>query len=702
MRHDPARRATIAGAPEHGQAQRGCRRSALLLDRLESRAKVKGEWSAKPPRTKTRNRLSVKSSRASVGTEDALRLVVQGTVSETGVEFFRALVRNLAAAMGTAGAWVTEYLPEAGRLRAHAFWLEGQFVEGFEYAIAGTACAPVVESKRLVHIPDRLIELFPGDPDVVKLHAVSYLGVPLLDIHGEVMGHLSVLDTKPLPAEPRLVSLFEVFAARAAAESRRLRTEQQVRAREEQLSALLDGAMDAIVVLDAAGTMTRVNPAAEQLFGCASEDLLGENLRGFLPAESAAQLDTFVKALEAGPNGRGQLWIPQAFVVQRWDKSVAPTEATLSRFVNRGQTFHVVILRNVLERLAAERRIEMLTAEAEYLRDTARTFAGMGELLGTSPAMQGLCSSLQRVAATDATVLILGETGTGKELIARSIHEASARKRQPLVRVNCAAIPGTLMESEFFGHERGAFTGAAARREGRFALADGGTIFLDEVGELPLDLQAKLLRVLQEGEFEPLGSARTRKVNVRVVAATNRDLGALVSAGKFREDLFYRLNVFPLRAPPLRERGADVVLLARAFVERFARRMGRRVGPLHPDDLRRLREYSWPGNVRELQNVIERAIILSTGARLDLARAMPETVAAALPTAPPADAEAPRILTAPELEAFERANIERALAACGGKVSGENGAAQRLGLAPSTLSSRMKALGIGRRADAAA
>ena len=633
--------------------------------------------------------------------DDALRLVVQGTVSETGAEFFRALVRNLASVMGTAGAWVTEYLPEARRLRALAFWLQGAFVENYEYAIAGTACAPVVESKRLVHIPDRLIELYPGDADVVKIHAVSYLGVPLLDVHDEVMGHLSVLDTKPLPAEPRLISLFEIFAARAAAESRRLRTEQEVRTREEQLSALLDGAMDAIVVLDAAGAMARVNPAAERLFGCTSEDLLGENLRDFLPADSAAQFDVFVKELDARPNGRRHLWIPQRFPVQRWDKSIVPAEATLSRFVNRGQTFHAVILRNMHERLAAERRIELLTAEAEYLRDSARNLAGLGELLGHSPAMQALFTSLQRVAATDATVLIHGETGTGKELIARSIHEASARKPQPLVRVNCAAIPGTLMESEFFGHERGAFTGATAKREGRFALADGGTIFLDEVGELPLDLQAKLLRVLQEGEFEPLGSARTRKVNVRVIAATNRDLGAMAAAGSFREDLFYRLNVFPLRVPPLRERGADVALLAGAFIERFARRMGRRLDPPHPDDLRRLQDYPWPGNVRELQNVIERAIILSTGSRLDLSRALPEGVAPAPPTGAAAQAGAVRILTAQDLQALERANIERALAACEGKISGENGAAQRLGLAPSTLSSRMKALGIFRHAPAA-
>jgi transcriptional regulator with GAF, ATPase, and Fis domain len=321
----------------------------------------------------------------------------------------------------------------------------------------------------------------------------------------------------------------------------------------------------------------------------------------------------------------------------------------------------------------------------------------MGDMIGSSRAMKSLFESLRRVAATDATVLITGETGTGKELIARSIHEASPRKDMPLVRVNCAAIPGTLIESEFFGHERGAFTGASTKREGRFALADGGTIFLDEVGELAMELQAKLLRVLQEGEFEPLGSSRTRKVNVRVVAATNCDLAAMVADGKFREDLFYRLNVFPLKVPPLRERGNDIGLLAKAFVARFARQMGRRVEPLDADDLQRLQDYPWPGNVRELQNVIERAIILATGGRVNLQHALPAAQLSA--PVPESSVETPvtRILTAAEMEDFERSNFKRAVAACNGKIAGEGGAAQLLGMPPSTLASRMRALGIPRK-----
>src|SRR6185436_4888373 len=239
-----------------------------------------------------------------------------------------------------------------------------------------------------------------------------------------------------------------------------------------------------------------------------------------------------------------------------------PADATLSRFENRGQVFHTVILRNADDRLAAARQIESLTGQTEYLRAEIRSLHNFDEIIGKSAALRAVLREVEQVAVTDAAVLIQGETGTGKELFARAIHAASKRRNQPLVTVNCAAIPATLIESEFFGHEKGAFTGATTRREGRFELADGGTIFLDEVGELPLELQSKLLRVLQEGTFEPVGGSITRRVNVRVVAATNRDLAREVKEGRFRQDLFFRLNVFPLSLPPLRERPEDIPALA--------------------------------------------------------------------------------------------------------------------------------------------
>ncbi len=629
----------------------------------------------------------------------ALRLVVEGTAAETGVDFFRALVKNLALSLGTLSAWVTEYLPREQRLRAFAMWLDGKYVEHYEYPIAGTACEDVVEQRKIIHIPERLIELFPLDSDLVPLSAVSYLGAPLVDADGTVMGHLGVLDDKPMPRDERAMALFRIFAARATAEHRRLKVEQQLAAREEQLSAVIETAMDAILVLDESLQVTQINEAAQRLFGCAAEELLSVNMREFLVPESAARLVRFTRELEERSGGQRQLWVPQDFVVRRRDHSVFPAEVTLSRFESRGLRFFTIILRNVDERQEAERQIQLLTRETEYLREAMRELPGHEGLLGRSDCMRSVGAAIKQVAGTDSTVLIAGETGTGKELVARSIHQSSARANKPLVLVNCAAIPANLIESEFFGHERGAFTGAVNRREGRFALAHGGTLFLDEIGELPLELQAKLLRVLQEGEFEPLGSSRTVKVDVRVIAATHRNLRQMAASGEFREDLFFRLNVFPIRIPPLRERGRDVELLAEEFVRRFSRRMGRRIVPLSEELLGLLRSYDWPGNVRELQNVIERAVILTSSGELQLQRAMAGFMNPGVPAegaATPAEAAPSRVLTADELQKLERNNLIRALESCRWRIAGENGAAQLLGVPASTFSSRMKALGIRR------
>jgi transcriptional regulator with GAF, ATPase, and Fis domain len=392
--------------------------------------------------------------------------------------------------------------------------------------------------------------------------------------------------------------------------------------------------------------------------------------------------------LDRKPAGERSAWIPGGLRARRADGVPFPAEATISAYESGGRRRYALILRNVQERLESERRIASLTAEAEGLRREISELQGLGDILGSSAPMRRMLEDLRQVAATDASVLILGETGTGKELVARAVHDLSARKAKPLVKVNCGAIPAPLIESELFGHEKGAFTGATGRREGRFAMADGGTIFLDEVGELPTDLQVKLLRVLQEGQFEPVGGDRTRSVDVRVIAATNRDLEGMMREGRFRQDLYYRLNVFPLRVPPLRERDEDVTLLARAFAGKFAGRLGRALAPLTAEDAARLRRYEWPGNVRELQNVMERAVITAREGRVNLDRALPE------PAAAPETAS--RILTASELESLERRSIEAALEAAGGKVAGPNGAAERLGVPPSTLSSRMKALRISR------
>ena len=627
-----------------------------------------------------------------------LRFLVEGTASETGSEFFRALARNLSEALQTCGAWITEYLPETRRLRALAFWLNGGFLEQYEHAIDGTPCQAVIETKSRAHFPERLLEFFPTEPDLAALGAASYMGTPLLDADGTLLGHLAVLDNRPMPAEPHLYELFDLFAVRAVAELRRLRAEATRREREAQLSLLLDTAMDAILVLDAEFKITRLNPRARELFNCTDEDLPGKNFLDLLSSTAAVKFSTLAKGLQARP-GERPLWLPEGLEAIRWDKMPVPAEAAISCYLYNGVAYYTVFLRSISERLEAERRIRLLVEEAESLRAVVGEAPGEMGIIGRSMRIRSVCNLIRQVAPADATVLILGETGTGKELVARAVHDASARRGKALVRVNCAAIPESLIESEFFGHEKGAFTGATARRDGRFAQADGGTLFLDEIGELPLDLQAKLLRVLQEGEFEPLGGTKTRKVDVRVIAATNRSLEDEISDGRFREDLYYRLNVFPIRLPTLQERGDDIFLLAEAFLRRFAERMGRRFEELTDEDKQLLTAYSWPGNVRELQNVIERALILSSGRKLDLSRAVPqadgreqaETAAASLTSSQPE-----KVLNFVELQALEKRNLLRALETCGWKISGVNGVSALMGLPPSTVSSRMKALGIRR------
>ncbi|MGH7827751.1 MAG: sigma-54-dependent Fis family transcriptional regulator [Candidatus Binatia bacterium] len=630
----------------------------------------------------------------------ALRTILEGTANETGERFFAALVENLARALNTHGAWGTEYIQECRRLHALAFWMDGQWIQDYEVDIAGTPCEQVIDTANLVHFPDNLLELYPDDPDVKEVGAVSYMGMPLKDVDGRILGHLAVIDRRPIPEEPRVLALFSIFAARATAEMRRLRAEKQVREREEKLRGLFDSAMDAVIEFDQNLKVTRMNPAAAQAFHCEAQQVMGEDFSRLISEQSQKKLRTLIHELGAGNPGRRSLWIPGGLQALPVGGKEFPAEATLSRFEIERQSFYSVILRNINERLEADRKIHSLAAEAEYLREEIKSLFGFDAILGQSEALKRVLEDIEQVAVTDTTVLILGETGTGKELIARAIHGASRRRDKPLITINCAAIPAALMESEFFGHEKGAFTGATQRREGRFALADHGTIFLDEIGELSLDLQAKILRVLQEGEFAPVGSSHTKKVDVRVITATNRDLNQAVRDGGFREDLYYRLNVFPIQVPPLRERDDDIVLLASAFATKFAQRIGRRIEPLSEQCKTRLKAYAWPGNVRELQNVIERAVITSRDGCLNLDRALPDTGGPAIPEKRPAEATAPetskRILQIRDLQRLERENILRALESTDWRVAGKDGAAALLGMNPSTLNSRIRAFKITR------
>jgi PAS domain S-box-containing protein len=625
--------------------------------------------------------------------ETLMHHLLEGTSSKTGGEFFQALVHAAAQALDVAGVWVTEYLPEERVLRSLSFWLNGEFVKHFEYKIQGTPCELVVDQARVVHYPERIIELFPEDPDLVKLNAVSFVGVPFTRSDGRVIGHLAAVDTKPMKLTPELESAFQIFAARAGAEFRRIRAEAKIRESEMRLSRLFESAMDAIFELDEDFSIQRANGSAVALFGAPGKMLTDQKLPELLAPASAQKLAAVAKELDS--ECQRYAWVPGGLDARKADGSTFAAEATVSQFEVNGQRRYSLILRNVQDQLAAENRLRELQEEAAYLWSEINELQYGSEILGNSPAIREMITAIHQVGPTPATVFVSGETGTGKELVARAIHKASNRAGKAFIRVNCAAIPAALSESEFFGHERGAFTGAATRRTGRFELANGGTIFLDEVGEMPMELQPKLLRVLQEGEFEPVGSSQTRKVDVRVIAATNRDLAEEVASGRFREDLFYRLHVFPIAVPPLRDRGSDVEMLADDLLKRNCKRMGKALLELTADCLRRLRSYHWPGNVRELENVIERAVIIARDGHLNLRDVLPlenlhtgrnrkNSVGVA------------ELQTKDDLREAEKATLTRALEESKWKVSGLQGAAQKLGIPPSTLSSRMKVLGIQR------
>jgi predicted ATPase/transcriptional regulator with GAF, ATPase, and Fis domain len=520
--------------------------------------------------------------------EQTLRSIMEGTAAVTGGDFFASLVRHLSEALQVRYAFITECREQVKvKARMLAFWQGNRLGDNVTYDIAATPCLDVLAG-RTCYYPNGVQHLFPNDKDLADLQADGYLGIPLTNAAGTVIGHLAVLDDKPMTATPPQLSLLNIFAARAGAELERHHAEAELRA-----------ALDEV-----------------------------------------------------------------------------------------------------------ERLKNQLHAENVYLQEEIRAEHNFDEIIGNSPALLKVLQQVEQVAPTDATVMILGETGTGKELIARAIHNRSPRTHRPLVKVNCGAISAGLVESELFGHTRGAFTGALDKRTGRFELADGGTLFLDEVGELSLETQVKLLRVLQEGEFEPVGSSKTVKVDVRIIAATNRNLETEVQAGRFRADLFYRLNVLPLHNPPLRERQADIPQLAMFFLSRYAKRFGKELDGIAQETMEALRKYQWPGNVRELQNLIERGVVLATGRILTLERSLLPTVqtpeplrasaSAPVSFAPPPPASSPAKLAATSLDDIARQHILTVLEQTNWVIEGAKGAAQKLNLHPNTLRSRMKKLGIQR------
>jgi formate hydrogenlyase transcriptional activator len=616
-----------------------------------------------------------------------LRSIVEGTASSVGDDFLRNLVRQMALTIGASHAFVAEFADQR-RVRTLAYWKSDRIVPNIEFELSGTPCEEVV-SGGMCHFSAGVQRRFPKEFGIE-----SYLGVPLLSHEGTALGHLCVFDEAPMPADPRKISIFQIFAARAAAELDRLRVESRLRESEDRFRDLFDEAPIAYVHEGLDSKFVRANRAALKSLGITAEEVTGTYGRSFIP-ETPSALKRFREAFASVGKGAdtsgvvlelrrkdtgAPLWI------QWWSKPDPSGTYTRTMFVD------------ITERVLMEQEQARLQAQNLYLQEEIKSVHNFEEIVGSSPALQKVLDSVNRVAPTDATVLIWGETGTGKELIARAIHSTSSRADKPFIKINCAALPAGLVESELFGHERGAFSGAIQRRIGRFELAHGGTIFLDEIGEVPKDVQVKLLRVLQEREFERIGGSQTIKCDVRVIAATNRILEKAIEEGEFRADLYYRLNVFPIRMPALRERCEDIPLLVRFFAQKYGPRVGRRIETVETQTLERLCAYQWPGNIRELENIIERALILATTPLLQID---PEAVGLSVhPPSPAArrdesdsDEEAE---DGSNLNSVQRTHILNTLRDTNWVIEGRRGAAVRLGVKPATLRHRMKKLGITR------
>lgn len=765
-------------------------------------------------------------AQSSLTEHQAFRAIVEGVAAETGDRFFPSLVRHLAAALEGQYCFISELDEERQCFRTRAVWGRGEMLPDFESPLAGTPCEAVLQGQAACH-PARLQALFPDDLGLVDWQAESYCGVPLIALSGKVLGHLAILDDKPMVDRQGTIAIMHIFAARARAEIERLhleatlreseqqyrdlydeapimylslgpdacirranrhavillgypleyllgrevfdlladspngkakartiisrfltgqetlneeiewrradgsplwtraavspifdaqghivatrsthvditdrkQAEEALRLSEERLARILDSAMDAILTFDSQQSIEIFNDAAEKVFSCPVTEVLGQSLDRFLTDGFRQALDYSLRTFTQGGHNLPYIVAPGGLTAKRADGREFPIEASISHIEVGGRNLYTLIVRDLDERRRIEEELTQSNRHNEYLQEEIRSVHNFDEIIGQSRTLKGALEQVRLVAATDSSVLILGETGTGKELIARAVHADSKRKSRPLIKVNCAALPSGLVESELFGHEKGAFTGATEKRIGRFELADGGTLFLDEIGEMPPETQVKLLRVLQEQEFERVGGSKTIRVDVRVIAATNRDIMKAIAEGKFRQDLYYRLNVFPISLPPLRERQDDIPLLVHYFVTRYAAKIGRQLSRIPKETMQRLVAYPWPGNVRELENVIERAVILSPGPDLLLG---PEIVPASATnlTANGSAPVEPRQATGPAftLEQAERQHIIATLKQVQWRIDGPQGAAQILGVPASTLRSRMKKLAIQRSA----
>src|SRR5438093_8419092 len=555
----------------------------------------------------------------------------------------------------------------------------------------GTACNWVLQNREwfMSATRDELRKRFPTTFEVMTHEGMeSLVALPLVSGDRARAAMFFMAKTRGAYVDLRRELVEQIAAAAAAAldnclthEELKQQSKQALAESEERFRDLFDEAPIAYVHEGLDTRFIRANRTAMRILGIKPEEIAGTYGKSFIPDTPEAQR-RLREALES--IGRGTDTSGVVLELRRKDNGKPLWIQWWSR-PDPGGTYTRTMFVDITDRVLMEQEKARLEAQNTYLQEEIQTEHNFEEVIGTAPAIKKVLRAVEQVAATDATVLITGETGTGKELIARAIHNLSPRKQGVLVKVNCAAIPAGLIESELFGHEKGAFTGALARKIGRFELADRATIFLDEVGEIPVELQTKLLRVLQEGAFERLGRTKTINVNVRVVAATNREMEREVQEGRLRPDLYYRLNVFPIHLPALRDRKQDIPLLATYFIKKYAADLGKKVEAIAPTAMEALKAYPWPGNIRELEHVIERAIILSQGPQLELGEWLPKPSSMSGATTPTT------------LEEAERSHLLDTLECTGWRVSGEKGAAKLLDLKPTTLEARMKKLGISRK-----
>jgi len=625
--------------------------------------------------------------------QDRLKGLLEELDEVQGDAWYRGFVNRVAVLAKTSTVWLAEYNSSQDSLSPIAFYHSGKFLDLPEYTVFATPCGKALEDRKPNFIKQGVIEEYPKVKTYLgKYEPQNYLSVPLQDEQGRMLGLIGLINLDK-EVEEKLLGYLDVFRHRAEEMLLQDREKRELDNKEKQLKGLIDGIQDLLINFNKHGEVIMTNSAARNHLYWQNDQKGEISIYDFLAKKDRNDLDRLIYKLDKSKENEFFLYFPEDFQVLAADQQPFGVEGTLNRYELNKEWYYTMVLRSLDHRLRTEEELRSLLDRTQYLQHELEEVKLTSQLIGESEGIKMLWQDIYMVAHTDATVLVHGETGTGKELVAQQVHQISNRKTKPMVSINCGAIPANLIESELFGHVKGAFTGAVSDRKGRFELADGGTIFLDEIGELPLEMQVKLLRVIQEKEFEPLGSDKTIKPDVRIVAATHRNLVELTKNGQFRQDLYYRLNVFPIEVPALRDRQEDVVILAESFVRKFEVRMGKKINALTVPQKKLLQVYSWPGNVRELQNILERAVIVSKDGSLDIAKVLGLGSESTTEHQGTQDSE-DKVLTREELLLFEKNNIIKALKICGGKVSGKGGAAALLNIVPTTLSSRIRTLGI--------